>query len=70
MFLDLVHHHWLESCTWALAFFRSFSQLKYPAIAFSDFVTRVFSRVGLSTPHSTPGYSGGPMFSVMVVSFS
>jgi hypothetical protein len=41
------HHHWLDSHTWALAFLRSFCQLKYPAIASSDFVTRVFSRVGL-----------------------
>jgi hypothetical protein len=37
------HHHWLDSRTWALAFLRSFCQLKYPAIASSDFVTR-FSR--------------------------
>jgi hypothetical protein len=42
------HHHWLDSPMWALTFLRSFCQLKYPAIASSDFVTRVFSRVGLS----------------------
>jgi hypothetical protein len=47
------HHHWLDSPTWALAFLRSFYQLKYPAIASSDFVTRVFSRVGLSAPHQS-----------------
>jgi hypothetical protein len=48
------HHHHnyhnynrFDSPTWALAFLRSFYQLKYPAIASSDFVTRVFSRVGL-----------------------
>jgi hypothetical protein len=41
-----------------------------PAIASSDFVTRIFSRVGLSTPRPTPGYPGGPMFSVRVVSLS
>jgi hypothetical protein len=27
------HHHRLDSPTWALAFLRSFCQLKYPAIA-------------------------------------
>jgi hypothetical protein len=41
------HHHRLDSPTWALAFLRSFCQLKYPATASSDFVTRVFSKVGL-----------------------
>jgi hypothetical protein len=60
------HHRWLDSPTWALAFLRSFCQLKYPAIASSDFVT-VFSRVGLSAPRPTPGYPGGSMFSVRVV---
>jgi hypothetical protein len=40
------------------------------AIASSDFGTRVFSRVGLSAPRPTPGYPGGPMFSVRVVSLS
>jgi hypothetical protein len=64
------HHHWLDSPTWALAFLRSFCQLKYPAIASSDFVTRVFSRVRLSAPRPTPGYPAGPMFSVRVVSLS
>jgi hypothetical protein len=58
------HHHWLDSPMWALTFLRSFCQLKYLAIASSDFVTRVFSRVGLSAPHPTPGYPRGPMFSV------
>jgi hypothetical protein len=62
------HHHRLNSPTWALAFLRSFCQVKYPAIASSDFVTRVFSRVELSAPHPTPGYPGGSMFSVSVVS--
>jgi hypothetical protein len=42
--------------------------VKYPAIASSDFVTRVFSRVGLSAPRPTSGYPGGPMFSVRVIS--
>jgi hypothetical protein len=55
---------------WALAFLRRFYQLKYPPIASSDFVTRVFSRVGFSAPYPTPGYHGGPMFSVRVVSLS
>jgi hypothetical protein len=64
------HHHWLDSPTWALAFLRSFYQLKYPAIASSDFATRVFSRMGLSAPRPTPGYPGGPMFSDRVVSLS
>jgi hypothetical protein len=54
----------------ALAFHRSFCQMKYPAIASSDFVTRVFPRVGLSAPRRTPGYTGRPMFSVRVVSLS
>jgi hypothetical protein len=53
-----------------LAFLRSFCQLKCLATASSDFVTRVFSRVGLSAPRPTPGYPGGPMFSVRVLSFS
>jgi hypothetical protein len=65
-----IHHYWLDSPAWALAFLRSFCQLKYPAIASSDFVTRVFSTVGLSAPRPTPGYPGGPMFSVRVVSHS
>jgi hypothetical protein len=49
------HHHWLDSPTWVLAFLRSFCHLKYPAIASSDFMTRVFSRVGLSAPRPTSG---------------
>jgi hypothetical protein len=64
------HHHWFDSPTWALAFLRSLCQLKYPAIASSDFVTRVFSRVGFSAPCPTPDYPGGPMFSVKVDSLS
>jgi hypothetical protein len=64
------YHHWLDNPTWALAFLRSFCQLKCLAIAFSDFVTTIFSRVGLSAPRPTPGYPGGPMFSVRVVSLS
>jgi hypothetical protein len=64
------HHHWVYSPTWALAFLRSFCQLKYPAIASSDFMTRVFYRVGLLALRPTPGYPGGPMFSVRVVSLS
>jgi hypothetical protein len=64
------HHHWLDNSTWALAFLRSFCQLKYPAIASSDFVTRVFSRVWLSAPLPTPGYPGESKFSVSVVSLS
>jgi hypothetical protein len=40
------------------------------AIASSDFATRVFSRVRFSAPRPTPGYPGGPMFSVRVVSLS
>jgi hypothetical protein len=69
-FIHHHHHHWLDSPTWALAFLRSFCQLKYPVIASSDFVTRVFSRMGFSAPRPTPGYPGGPMFSVRVVSLS
>jgi hypothetical protein len=53
--------HWFNSPSWALAFLRSFCQLKYPAITSSDFVTRGFSRVGLSAPCPTPGYPGGPL---------
>jgi hypothetical protein len=64
------HQHRLDSPTWALDFLRSFCQLKYPAIASSDFVTRVFSRMGLSTPYPTPGYPEGLMFSVSIVSLS
>jgi hypothetical protein len=60
----------LDSPTWALVFLRSFCQLKYPVIASSDSVTRVFSRVGLSAPRPTPSYPGGPKFSVRVVSLS
>jgi hypothetical protein len=48
----------------AQVFLRSFCQLKFSAIASSDFVTRVFSRVGLSTPRPTPGYPRGLMYSV------
>jgi hypothetical protein len=64
------HHHWLECPALALAFLRSFRQLKYPAIASSDFVTIVFSRMGLSAPRPTLGYPGEPMFSVRVFSHS
>jgi hypothetical protein len=31
-------------------------------IAASDFVTRVFSKLELSAPRSTPGYPGGPFY--------
>jgi hypothetical protein len=65
-----LHHHWLDSPMLALVFLRSFCQLKYTAIASSNCVTRVFSRVGLSAPRPTSGYPGGPMFSVRVVSLS
>jgi hypothetical protein len=64
------HHHLLDRPTWALAFLRNLCQLTYPAISSSDFVTRVFSRVGLSAPRLTPGYPEGPIFSVRVVSLS
>jgi hypothetical protein len=64
------HHHWPDILTWALAFLRSSCQLKYPAIAFSNLVTRAFSRVGLSAPRPTPGYPEEPVFSVNVVSVS
>jgi hypothetical protein len=64
------HHHRLDSLTWALAFLRNFCQLRYLAIASSDFVTRVFSRMGLSAPRPTPGYLGWPTFFVRVVSLS
>jgi hypothetical protein len=56
------HHHRLDNPTWALAFLRSFCQLKYPAIASSDFVTRVFSSVGLSAPRQTPAILEGRCF--------
>jgi hypothetical protein len=55
---------------WALAFLRTFCQLKYPVIASSDFVTRIFSRVELSVPRPTPDFPGGPMFFVRVISLS
>jgi hypothetical protein len=64
------HHHWFDSPTWALAFLRIICQLKYPIVASLDFVTRVFSIVGLSAPCPTPSYPGGPMFYVRVVSLS
>jgi hypothetical protein len=64
------NHHWLYSPMWALALLRSFCQLKYPATASLDFVTKSLSRVGLSAPCPTPGYTGRPMFSVRVVSLS
>jgi hypothetical protein len=64
------HHHWLDSPTWALVFLRSFCQLNYPAVASSDFVTKVFSTVELSAPRPIPGYPAGPMFSVRIVSLS
>jgi hypothetical protein len=69
---DIIHHHHhrFDRPTWALVFLRSFCQLKYQAIASSDFVTRMFSRVGLSALRPSPGYSGGPIFSVRVVSLS
>jgi hypothetical protein len=53
------HHHQqqLDSPSWALGFLRSFCQLKYPAVASSDFATRAFSRVGLSAPRPTPRLS-------------
>jgi hypothetical protein len=64
------HHknHWLDSPTRGPGLPHNFCQLKYPAIASSYFVTRVFSWVGLSAPRPTPCYPGGPMFSVRVVS--
>jgi hypothetical protein len=43
---------------------------KVSSIASSDFVTRVFSRLGLSAPRRTPSCPGGPMFSVRFVSHS
>jgi hypothetical protein len=55
---------------WALAFLISFCQPKNTAIASSDFVTKVFSWVGSSAPRPSPGYPGGPMFSVRVISLS
>jgi hypothetical protein len=66
------HHHWLDSPTWALAFLRSFCQLLsgYCFFRLHDNMTRVFSRAGLSAPFPTPGYPGGPMFSVIVISLS
>jgi hypothetical protein len=56
------HHHWFESPKRAVAFLRSFCQLKYPAIASSDFVTRVISWVRLSAPRPVPCYPEGPSF--------
>jgi hypothetical protein len=49
-----------------LTFPRSVFQLKHPAIASSDFVKKLFSRVGLSAPCQIPDYPGVPMFSVRV----
>jgi hypothetical protein len=65
------HHHHIISSTalWGPPPPRSFCQLKYPVSA-SDFMTRVFSRVGLLAPLPTPSYPGGPMFPVRVVSLS
>jgi hypothetical protein len=64
-----IHHHWLDSPTCALAFLRSFCQLKYPAIASSDFVTSLF-RGGVVSPTPNPRLSWRAMFSVRVVSLS
>jgi hypothetical protein len=47
------HHHRLNSPSWALAFLRSFFQLKCPAIATSNFVTSLFQG-GVVSP--TPFY--------------
>jgi hypothetical protein len=63
------HYPHLDSPTWALTFFRSFCQLKYPAIVSSDFVISLF-QVRSSAPRPTPGCTGRPMFSVRVVSLS
>jgi hypothetical protein len=67
-YFSIHHHNWLDSPTWDMAFLRSFFQIKYPAIASSNFVTTVFSRLRLSAPSPTPGYPGGLMFSIRVVS--
>jgi hypothetical protein len=56
------HRHQFKSPTWALAFLRSFYQLKYRFIASSDFMTRVFSRVGLPAPHPRPAILEGRCF--------
>jgi hypothetical protein len=56
------HHHHHDSPTWALAFLRNFCQLKYPGIASSDFVTRVFSRVWFLAPRPPPGILEGRCF--------
>jgi hypothetical protein len=46
------HHHRLDSPTWALAFLKSFCQLKYPAVASSDFVTSLFQGgIASTTPN-------------------
>jgi hypothetical protein len=50
------HYHWLDSPTWTLAFLISFCQLKYPAIASSDFMTSTFSSVSFQ-PHAQPPVS-------------
>jgi hypothetical protein len=58
----LHHHHWLDRSTWALAFLRSFCQLKYSAIASSDFVTRSFPRWGCQPQAQTSAISEGRCF--------
>jgi hypothetical protein len=43
---------------------------KVSGYCFFRFRDKIFSIVGLSAPRPTPGYTGGPMFSVRVVSLS
>jgi hypothetical protein len=45
------HHHWLNSPMWALAFLRTFCQLKYLATPSSDFVSLLQGAVVSPTPN-------------------
>jgi hypothetical protein len=64
-----LHYHWLNSPTWALAFVRSFCQLKYPAIASLYFVTSLFQG-GVVSPTPNPRLFWRADVSVRVVSLS
>jgi hypothetical protein len=48
--------------TWALAFLRSFCQLKYPAIASSDFVASIFQDGVVNPTPTHPDIPEGQCF--------
>jgi hypothetical protein len=48
------HHHWLDSPTWALAFLRSFCQLKLSGYCFFRFRDKSLFQGWSCQPHSQP----------------